>query len=392
MSSSSISERKYPSLPYVVAIFTLSRTTIDTAARMVYPLLPVFAREVEVGVGAIVSILALVQLMGLVSPFIGMTSERRGRKFTVLVGLLCFMVGTLAVFISPNFVGLSVALLIGAFGKYAFGPAAQAYIGDRVPYARRGRYLGIIELAWSGAFLFGVPAMTWLIATFNWQAPFAALAILSAVGAAAAWVLLEPDQPAAVHHVAFLSALRAAVQSPMALAGLCLGFTISAANQLVSVVFGTWIEASFGIQLAVLAVAAAVIGVAELKGESIVALLSDRVGKRRLVLYGVGGNILACLILPLTDISLAAALAGLFFFYLTFELSVVASIPLASELSPQSRAMYLTVLVTAITLGRALFTPVAPALYASGLFANCLVAAGLNLLAFAVVWKFISVK
>jgi hypothetical protein len=71
---------------------------------------------------------------------------------------------------------------------------------------------------------------------------------------------------------------------------------------------------------------------------------------------------------------------------------VVASIPLATELSPASRAMYLTVLVTAMTLGRALLTPVAPVLFASGLLVNCLVAAGLNLIGIFVVWRYITVK
>lgn len=375
----------------VVALLTGTRTILDTGSRMTYPLLPVFARGVHVEVSAIVSVLALMQLLGLVAPVIGRISEQRGRKFTILLGLLLYVAGMVTVFILPDFTGLAIALLVGALGRTALNPAMQAYIGDKVPYHRRGLYLGLVELAWSGAFLFGVPAMTWLIANYNWQAPFLALAILSAVSFVIIWLRLERDAPV-VHQVAFLPALRATIGSPMALAGLCLGFSISAANQLVSVVFGTWIEASFGIQLAALAVAAAVIGMAELSGEGIVTFFADKFGKRRLVLISVSGNILACLILPLTGVNLNLALVGLFFFYLTFELSVVASIPLATELSPHSRAMYLTVLMTAVTLGRALLTPVAPALFASGLLANCLVAAGLNLIAIFVVWRYITVK
>ncbi|MDX2141630.1 MAG: MFS transporter [Chloroflexota bacterium] len=379
-----------PMLP-VVALLTVTRTIVDTGFRMIYPLLPVFARGVQVEVSAIVNILTFMQFLGLAAPFIGRISEQRGRRFTILMGVLLYVVSMISVFISPDFTGLAIALLCGALGRMAINPAMQAYIGDKVPYERRGLYLGIVEMAWSGAFLFGVPAMTWLIANYNWQAPFLALALLGAISLALIWVRIKPDAPV-VQHVAFLPALRAAISSPMALAGLCLGFSISAANQLVSVVFGTWIEASFGIQLAALAVAAAVIGLSELSGEGLVTFFADRVGKRRLVLLGVSGNILACLLLPLTGGNLTLALCGLFFFYLTFELSVVASIPLATELSPNSRAMYLTVLVSAVTLGRAVLTPAAPALFASGLLANCLVAAGFNLIAIFVVWRFITVK
>ncbi|MBI5667001.1 MAG: MFS transporter [Chloroflexi bacterium] len=391
MMSSALKKRKVSSMLPVVALLTGTRTITDTGFRMIYPLLPVFARGVRVEVSAIVSVLALMQLLGLVAPFIGRVSEQRGRKFTILLGLLLYMAGMVSVFVWPDFTGLAIALLVGALGRTALNPAMQAYIGDKVPYHRRGLYLGLVELAWSGAFLFGVPAMTWLIANYNWQTPFLALAILSVVSFVMIWLRIEPDAPV-VHHIAFLPALRAAISSPMALAGLCLGFSISAANQLVSVVFGTWIEASFGIQLAALAVAAAVIGMSELGGEGIVTFFADKFGKRRLVLLGVSGNILACLILPLTGTNLNLALVGLFFFYLTFELSVVASIPLATELSPDARAMYLTVLMTAVTLGRALLTPVAPVLFASGLLANCLVAAGLNLVAVFAVWRYVTVK
>lgn len=386
---SSSAETREPTSPLLVAVMlTGTRTVMDTGFRMIYPLLPVFARGVKVEVSAIVSILALMQLLGLVAPFIGRISEQRGRKFTILLGLLLYMAGMLTVFFLPNFEGLAIALLFGALGRTALGPAVQAYIGDRVAYQRRGMYLGMVELAWSGAFLLGVPLMTWLIANYNWQAPFFVLVVLVGIAFVAAWLLLESEKPV-MEHVAFFRALRVAVSSPMAIAGLVLGFSISAANQLVSVVFGTWIESSFGIQLAALAIAAAVIGAAELAGEGMVVFFSDKFGKRRLVMLGIGANILACIILPMTGIDLNLALVGLFLFYLTFELSVVASIPLATELSPNARAMYLTVLITAVTLGRALFTPVAPVLFASSLFANCLLAAFLNLAAFTVVWKFI---
>ncbi|MDQ7025872.1 MAG: MFS transporter [Anaerolineae bacterium] len=380
------------SLLFQVSALTTSRTVINTGFRMIYPLLPVFARSVNVEITTLATLLTLTQLLGLTAPFIGTISERQGRKFTILLGLLTYTIGMLVVFIAPNFMGLALALLIASFGKMAFDPALQAYVGDRTPYNKRGMYLGIVELAWSGAFLIGVPAMTWLIATYNWQAPFAALSILAGFGLLAAWYLLESDKPTVVQRASFGTIFRLAVDSRIAIAGLVLGFSISAANQLVNVVFGSWIEVSFGVQLAALAAAAFVIGASELGGEGVVTFFADKFGKRRLVILGIGGNIIACLILPFTSFSLTAALVGLFFFYLTFELSLVATIPLATELSPNARAMYMTLLVSAFTFGRAVFTPLAPLLFNYGLLANVLVAIGLNLVALVAVWKFIHGK
>jgi len=383
--------RKPVALVPQIAALTMTRIAINTPFRMMYPLLPVFARSVQVDVAAIANVLTVLQLVGLTAPFFGQVAESRGRRFVILLALLIFSLGLLPVFLVPNFWGLAAALLLASIGKMAFDPSVQAYIGDRVPYERRGLALGVLELGWSGAFLLGVPLMTWLIAEFDWLAPFAALAILGAVGLAANFWLLTPDRPEGRTRISLLRALRTSVNTRMAVAGLVLAFGISAANQLVSVVFGAWIEASFGVLLGALAAASVAIGLSELLGEGVVLGFADRFGKRRLVILGILGNIAACLLLPFTASSLALALFGLFFFYLTFETALVATIPLATELSPQTRAMYMTVIVSAFTLGRASMTPIAPLLFQGGLWANVALALLLNALALAVVWRFIRV-
>lgn len=391
MSNMPREQNKFRLLPQMTML-TTTRTVINTGVRMVYPLLPVFARGVNVDIATFAIVLTLLQLMGLTAPLIGQISERQGRRFTMLLGLGMYIVGMGMVFISPNFVGLSAALIIASLGKVAFDPALQAYIGDRVPYQRRGLYMGILEFGWAGAFIFGVPLMTWLIAQSNWQAPFAALAILAGVMFIAAFMMIDNDRPVGVEKVPFVQILRQSVSSQIAIAGLFLGFGIGGANQLITVVFGLWIENSFGIQLTALAAASLVVGLSELGGEGIVTVISDRFGKRRLIIMSIIANIVACLILPFTAITLTTALIGLFFFYLTFETALVASIPLASELSPTARGMYMTVFAAAITFGRTIATPLATALFTWDLLGNALAAIIFNIIALIATWRFIDVS
>jgi len=380
--------KPYP-LMAQLAMLTTSRIVINTPFRMVYPLLPVFARELNVSISDIALILTGSQLLGLSAPLIGTFSEKHGRSFTVSLGIFVYTISLLAVFLMPNFLGMAVAMLMSAAGKIAFDPAVQAYIGDRVPYKRRGMALGIVELAWSAAFLLGVPTMTWLIANYNWQAPFLFLSLLGVISFIASRIILESDVPQVASKVSFLKALKLSVNSRLAVAGLMLAICISGANQLIAVVFGAWIENSLGILLSALAAAAFVIGLSELFGEGFVVFFSDRLGKRRLVIWGIIGNILACLILPFMEFNLTMVLIGLFLFFISFELSLVATIPLATELSPNSRAMYMTVLFASFTFGRALLTPVAPLLFEYGIIANSFGAISLNLIALFAVWHFI---
>jgi MFS transporter, DHA1 family, inner membrane transport protein len=249
------------------ALLTANRTVINTGFRMLYPLLPVFARGVGVEIGQIATVLTFTQLVGLAAPVMGELAERRSKRFNILLGLGVNVLGLGLVFVLPGFAGLTAALLLVAVGKNTlYDPAAIAYIGDRVPYQRRGLVMGAMELSWSMAFLLGVPAMAWLIEGYGWRAPFAVLSMLSAVGLIVMAGMLEVDDSMNKRERPLWQNIGETLGTRTAIAGLVLGFGISAANQMVNVVFGAWIELSFGVALAALATASAVIGVSELVG------------------------------------------------------------------------------------------------------------------------------
>src|SRR5262245_46350652 len=119
-------KRKNSSFIAQITLFTISRTVINTGVRMIYPLLPVFARSVNVEITTMAFMLTIAQFMGLAAPFFGRLSERRGRRFTILLGLLIYAAGMLTVVVSPSFITLAVALLAAALGKLAYDPAMEA--------------------------------------------------------------------------------------------------------------------------------------------------------------------------------------------------------------------------------------------------------------------------
>ena len=93
---------------------------------------------------------------------------------------------------------------------------------------------------------------------------------------------------------------------------------------------------------------------------------------------------LALLFLGRTE---AGALVGLFFFYITFEFTLVSIIPLMTELLPSGRAALMAFNVAALSLGRAMGDLLAPRLYGLGFWFIVLGAVGFNLLALAALRK-----
>ncbi|OGO09249.1 MAG: hypothetical protein A2Z66_09940 [Chloroflexi bacterium RBG_13_66_10] len=367
-----------------LASFSVIRTVINTGFRMVYPFLPVIARGMGIDLQAAALALTARATLGLASPVIGSVADGRGRRAVMRFSLLLFAAGCLLIALWPSYITFIVGLLIVASGKILFDPSMQAYLGDRIDYSRRALAIAVTEFGWSGAFLIGVPLAGWLIARKGWASPFGVLAGLGLL----AWVLLgrilprDPARPSG--GPSWRQGLLSVLAHRPALGGLAVGLLISTGNDLVNVVFGAWLEVSFGLQVVALGAASAVIGIAELGGEGLVAALADRLGKRRAVGAGIILNSLACLALPVLGRWLPGALIGLFLVYVTFEFTLVSAIPMMSELVPNARATMMGSNVGAHSAGRALGALFAPVLFQFGLPANVAVAAGLDLVALVV--------
>jgi predicted MFS family arabinose efflux permease len=335
-------------------IITLLRVILNTLHRMAYPFLSIFARGLGVDVTALSFALTGRNLAGGLSPFLSPVADQRGRKFAMLAGSVTFTIGVSAVAIHPSLLTLTIALIFGVLSKDLFDPAIQAFFGDRVPYEQRGTTIAITEMSWSLAFIAGVPLAGLLIARSGWSAPFPVLAILGVGMFIVIWWIIpqndihyQPDTNSRAHWRVILTSIPALACASIALWS-------SAANEMVNLIFGVWLSDSFGLQIAALAGASAVIGFAELSGEGLVALVTDRIGKPRAIMAGLAGNMIASLLLPIIGHTEVGALIGLFLFYLSFEYMTVSQIPMMTEAVPQARATALALNLIGFSIGRGL--------------------------------------
>lgn len=348
---------------FQLLIFMFVRTILNSVHRMVYPFLPIFARGLGVDIATMSLLMTARSLLGATAPFLGPIADWRGRKFGMLAGLGVFILGIGIVAFFPTFWALVIALGLAMIGKYIFDPAMQAYFGDRIPYHQRGTALAVTEVAWSMSFIAGIPIAGFLIDRFGWSAPFPLFSILGLMAFFIIWRIVPNED---THHDPVNSTREgylAVFKSAPALAGISIALWASAANELVNVIFGVWLEDSFGLKIAALAGASAVIGISELSGEGLVAFTTDRLGKPRALAIGLIANSLAAAILPFIGQTQIGALAGLFFFYITFEYVMVSHIPLVTELVPSARATLLSLNVTGHALGRALGALLAAFIY-----------------------------
>jgi len=377
--------------------------------RFVYPFLGVVAVDVGLGAGAEGLLITALAVGGMLVPTATrlLLGERDAPRGSSVRGLVALALGTLLLGLAAppaagiaGWLGISVALVgmvVLGVAKPLVDVGSMTYVSARIPYARRGRALSIMELTWAGGLLLLAPAGALAEAT-SWQVALLLLGGLSLAAVpllrrwmdddAATRTLLartraealaaEPevsDEQAAVDHQRNRgSMIRFLVVVLLLFAGLELTFGV----------VGLWLEDVQQVEVGLLGVFTAIGALGELIGSGFVAAVGDRIGKPRTT--GIG--LVACAAgfawlgvaptLPLALVGLAVGLFG-------SETAIVAAIALASEVDPHRRGIFLGRMVAASSVSRALAGAAGPMLLLrAGIGANTAISAVAALLAVVV--------
>jgi len=359
-----------------LTVILIARTALNVPIRLSQFFLPAIGRGLDVSLSAAGTLVSVSSLMGLVAPVFGMVSDRSGGRRVMILGIAMFALGALLTAALPWYGVALVSFGVIGLAKIAFDPAMQVFLGQRVPYERRGRALGLAELAWSVSLL-AMPLCGWLMDTVSWRGPFLLLGIL---GIPIWWLTrraLPPDSPSDAEPLVAGENLGQMISSLLGLmrgvwadgqARLVLAATalIGFAQINVMVVYGAWMEDGFGLTVAGLGLATLVMGAGELAAELAVAFVSDRFGKRRSIFVSVVFTALAYLALPQLTGSLAAALMGSAVMIFFFEFTIVGLIPLVSGMSAEARGTMMSMGRAVGAVSRAIAAPVGVGLYAPG--------------------------
>lgn len=363
---------------------TAGRFSVNLSLRFVYPFLPVIARGLGVSLGAAGVSLSIRELSGLAGPAVGRALDRRGHRLGMLVGLVGVALGCMGGGLSPGLVVFTLAMVVVAVCQLTYNAALTAWVSDRVPYRRRGRALGLTELAWAGALLLGVPLVGVTIDLWGWRAPFFAVAGLNLLLAVALprFVTRDAGHGRGERRRVSISRPGAALYLTLALQAL--------AVQVVFVVYGAWLEDAFGFSVASIGLASILVGTSELVGSASTVVLTDRLGKRRSVLAGTVVMLVPLCLLGWVGHNVALGLALLSVMLLGFEFGFVSSQPLVTELTPESRGASIGIAYAVVTVARSLGNVAGALTYTSqgigavGLIGAVAVVAAIALLVFSV--------
>lgn len=337
----------------VLSISLLARLAHDTSVRMLYPFLPEISRGLGLPIDQVSALISLRNGISISGPAFGVISDRIGHRRSMSIGMLLVSIG---LGLTGSFTGLvtaAIGFIIAGLGSVIYIPALQAYLSERVPYERRGRVLGAIELSWAVAGMIGAPIAGELIGSIGWRAPFIGLAIAALI--CSLLTLLLEETPPALRSRAEAFKLSSLRQHASALAFLIVWGLSFLAFENIQVGYGSWFETQFKLSPAERGTAQTLFGLFEITASASSALFLDRIGKKRGV---TGGLIVAFMgylaLIVIGPLSLALALVAMGLAFLGFEFTVVSGISIMSEQIPQARATMLALGAGMSGIGRML--------------------------------------
>lgn len=355
LEKSFLDKKKRNSLIVAVVVLTLGRLTINMTRRFMYPFVPAIGEQLNVSVQSVQGVISAQSAVGMLSPVFGTLSERYGRKRTMVTSLLMICPAMILGALFVNFWIFAAMMIVVGLVKIVYDPTAQAYLGDRVPYHRRGLVWGILELNWAGSLIIIAPLAGFLLASSGLRSVLAFFAVMGVIAWAIVWRYLPRDHQGETSEALAanpMSGLRTLSKNPAGMGALAYSLFLVTANEMFFINYGVWMDTSFDLVLTGLGFVTITIAIAEVIGELCVVAIADKVGKRNMALVGAVGSSFVYLALPYLTFSLYAAMVGVFVLFVFFEVAIVASIPLFTEIMPDARAVMMSSNISAHALGR----------------------------------------
>lgn len=383
--------------PYIV-VFTLWLLVFSSASQtmILSPILPMIGDQLGIAdamLGTLVSVYSI--MVGICAILAGPVSDRIGRRRILILGT-----GTMTLalalhgFVTGYLSFLAVRVFAGSAGGILSG-AAVSYIGDYFPYEQRGWATGWVMSGAAFGQIFGIPLGILMASRWGFRSPFYLFAVTMAL--TVLLLALRVPQPNVRRSEQGLSVRKAAsdymqmLRRPEIRWAAIAFFMMFLGVSIFVIYLPTWLERDLGVTGDQIAIMFLIGGIANVLTGPQVGKLSDRIGRKGIILLGCVG--LSILMLSTVHVVTSARSAYVFFFFLMILVAMRISpfsALLTALVSDERRGSLMSLTVALGQVGFALGGAVAGPLFADvGYASNTVLAAAAVLSMGLIVWFFV---
>jgi predicted MFS family arabinose efflux permease len=385
------------SSPYLI-VFTLWLLVFSSASQtmILSPILPMIGDQLDIAdavLGTLVSVYSI--MVAIFAIIAGPISDKIGRRRILILGCGTMTVAlVLHSFVTGYLSFIAVRIFAGSAGGILSG-AAVSYIGDYFPYDRRGWATGWVMSGAAFGQIIGIPLGIVMATRWGFRSPFY---MFAATMAATVFLLIakvpQPDVQRTRHRLTVKKAAAdyvAMLRRPEVAWAAAAFFMMFLGVSIFVIYLPTWLERDLGFTGDQIAVMFLLGGIANVLTGPQAGKLSDRIGRKGIILLACIG---LSILMLLTVTVVTSLITAYIFFFLTMVLVAMRISPFSALLtalvSDERRGSLMSLTVALGQMGFALGGAVAGPLFANvGYFSNTVLGAVFVLLMGLIVWFFI---
>lgn len=379
----------------LLTLFTLWLVVFASASQIILiaPLLPDIAEQLGMDEGPLGLLMTVYSAaLGVFTLVAGPISDRVGRRRVILWGAAGMAVALALHGLARDFASLLALRTLAGAAAGVLSGAAVAYVGDAFPSERRGWANGWVMSGFAVGQIVGIPIGLALSDHFGFRAPFLAFAVVM-MGATVLAIAALPQPPGARSSAplslgAALGEYRALVARRDTLAAALVYLVMFLGVGLFVVFLPTWLERTRGFTSGQISWMYALGGAANVAAGPQAGKLSDRVGRKGVV---VVGSIGVGLLMAMTTVvgTTAWAIYALFIGFMTMGAARMSPLQalLTEMVEGPQRGAFMSLTTATGQVGFAVGSALAGPVFAGlGFLTNALLGGATAVAAAAVVW------
>jgi len=240
--------------------------------------------------------------LSLFALIIGPISDKYGRRIVLLLGCGSMAIALWLHGVADSFTSLLVVrAAAGAAGGMLSG-AAVSYVGDYFPYNKRGWANGWVMSGIAVGQIIGIPIGTILADNFGFRSPFLMFAITMTITTLIIWLYVpQPDVERDTGRLSIgraISGYRELLARPVVVAACATYFLMFFSIGLYVIYLPTWLEETMGLSGTAIASLFFVGGIANVIAGPMAGKLSDKTGRKPLIITSCFGMCLVMILTP----------------------------------------------------------------------------------------------
>ena len=384
--------RERPSKYLVVFALWLLVFSASSQIMIMSPILPTISEELgipDAALGTLVSAYAF--MVGVFAILSGPVSDRIGRRRILLIGAGVMTVALLLHAFVRDYVSFLVVRVFAGMAGGVLSGAAVSYIGDHFPYHERGWATGWVMSGSAFGQILGIPLGILIAGEWGFQAPFYAFAVTMALTFALIFLKIpQPDVVRTKEPLTISGAVRdywKMLKRPEVSFAALAYFLMFLGVSTYVVYFPTWLTRDLGASSSAVAGMYLIGGVANVLSGPRAGHLSDRIGRKTIILMACGG---LAVVMAVTTLVVRALWVAYPLFFLVMVLVAMRISPFSAMLTALvedgRRGSLMSLAVALGQIGFAVGGALAGPLFAIGYWSNTLLGAVAVLSMALIVW------